>query len=275
MDILHAILLGIVEGITEFLPVSSTGHLTIMERVLGYDIGDPAITAFTAFIQTGATLATILYFRKDLWRMLKAWFTGLQNKSKRGVDYKLGWGIIIGSVPIAIVGIAFKHQIETTIRSLWIVAIGLLAWSLVMYLSERYAKQSRSEKAATWRDTLFIGVMQCLSLFPGVSRSGATISASFMRGFDRVTATRLSFFLSIPALLAAGILQVVTRGGDIGERVGWLPTIVATVVSFVVAYVAVAWLLKFIAHHTFKSFIIYRVALGSLLVVLLATGVLE
>ncbi len=275
MEILHAILLGIIEGITEFLPVSSTGHLTIAERLLGYDIGDPAITAFTAFIQTGATLATMLYFRKDLWRVLKAWFNGLSGRAKRGADYKLGWGIIIGSIPIAIVGIAFKEHIETTIRSLWIVAIGLLAWSAVMYLTERYAKQSRSEKSATWKDTLFIGLVQCMSLVPGVSRSGATISASFMRGFDRVTATRLSFFLSIPALLAAGILQVATHADDIDARVGWLPTIVATVVSFLVAYVAVAWLLKFIAHHSFKSFIVYRVAIGSILILLLVTGVLE
>lgn len=275
MDILHAILLGIIEGITEFLPVSSTGHLTIAERLLGYDIGDPAITAFTAFIQTGATLATIIYFRKDLWRVFRAWFNGLAGKAKRGSDYRLGWGIIIGSIPIAIVGIAFKEHIETTIRSLWIVAIGLLAWSAVMYVTERYAKQARSEKSATWKDTLFIGVVQCVSLFPGVSRSGATISASFVRGFDRLTATRLSFFLSIPALLAAGILQVVTHAGDIDARVGWIPTLVATVVSFAVAYVAVAWLLKFIAHHSFKSFIVYRVALGGILVVLLATGVIS
>jgi undecaprenyl-diphosphatase len=275
MELVHAILLGIVEGITEFLPVSSTGHLTIVERLLGYDIGDPAMTAFTAFIQTGATLATILYFRKDLWRVLTGWFKGLRTPSKRGADYKLGWGIIIGSIPIAIVGLVFKDQIETTIRSLWIVAFGLLGWSLVMYLTERYAKQSRSEKQTTWKDTLFIGLIQCLSLVPGVSRSGATISASFMRGFDRVTATRLSFFLSIPALMAAGLLQVTTRASDIGERVGWPPTIVATIVSFVVAYIAVAWLLKFIAHHSFKSFIVYRVALGTLLVVLLMAGVLE
>lgn len=275
MDLLHAVILGIVEGITEFLPVSSTGHLTILERLLGYDINDPAMTAFTAFIQTGATLATIWYFRQDLWRVLVGWFRGLSSKSKRGAEYRLGWGIIIGSIPIAIVGLVFKDQIETTLRSMWLVAIGLLGWSLVMYLTERYAKQSRNEKQATWKDTLFVGAVQCLSLIPGVSRSGATISASFMRGFDRVTATRLSFFLSIPALMAAGILQVITRASDIGERVGWLPTIVATLVSFIVAYVAVAWLLKFIAHHTFKSFIIYRVALGSLLVVLLITGVLE
>lgn len=273
MDIVHAIIFGIIEGITEFLPISSTGHLTIAERLLGYDIADPALTAFTAFIQTGATLATILYFRKDIARVFMAWVRGLSG-GKRGSDYRLGWGVIIGTIPIAIVGLAFKDQIETTLRSMWIVAIGLLAWSLVMYLAERYAKQDRPEKQVTWKDTLFVGVMQCLALIPGVSRSGATISASFMRGFDRVTATRLSFFLSIPALMAAGIMEAVTKADDIRERVGWTPTIVATIVTFIVAYMAVAWLLKFIAGHSFKSFIVYRVVLGCVLVVLLSTGVL-
>lgn len=274
MDILHAIILGVIEGITEFLPISSTGHLTIAEQLLGYDINDPAMTAFTAFIQTGATLATVWYFRKDIVRMITGWTVGLRDASKRGSDYRLGWGVIIGSIPIAIVGLLFKDQIETTLRSLWLVAIGLLGWSLVMYLAERYAKQDRSEQSVTWKDTLFVGLMQCIALVPGVSRSGATISASFMRGFDRVTATRLSFFLSIPALMAAGLMQVITQADGIGERIGWVPTAVATIVSFFVAYVAVAWLLKFIAGHSFKSFIVYRVALGLVLVVLLTTGVL-
>lgn len=275
MDILHAILLGMIEGITEFLPISSTGHLTIAEKLLGYNIDDPAITAFTAFIQTGATLATLIYFRKDIWRVITGWLKGITHGQRDTADYRLGWGIIIGSIPIAIVGLLFKDQITTTLRNMWFVAIGLLAWSLVMYLTERYAKQTRSEAAATWKDTLFIGLMQCIALIPGVSRSGATISASFIRGFDRVTATRLSFFLSIPALMAAGLLEVVTEADGIGQRIGWMPTIVATLVSFIVAYVAVAWLLKFIATHSFKSFIVYRVVLGLVLVVLLTTGVLS
>lgn len=275
MDILHAILFGIIEGITEFLPVSSTGHLTIAEKLLGYDIDDPAITAFTAFIQTGATLATVLYFRRDIWRVVIGWLRGLRGGPRDNADYRLGWAIIIGSIPIAVVGLIFKDEIATTLRSMWLVAIGLLGWSLVMYVAEKYAKQTRSESQTTWKDTLFIGLMQCVALIPGVSRSGATISASFMRGFDRMTATRLSFFLSIPALMAAGILQVITEADGIGQRVGWIPTIIATVVSFMVAYVAVAWLLKFIATHSFKSFIVYRVALGLVLVVLLTTGVIS
>lgn len=273
MDILHAILLGVIEGITEFLPISSTGHLTIAERLLGYDIADPALTAFTAFIQIGATLATILYFRKDIVRVSKALIRGVKG-AERDNDYRLGVGVIVGTIPIAIVGLAFKDQIETTLRSLWIVAIGLFVWSIVMYLTERHSKQDRSEKQITWKDTLFVGLLQCLALVPGVSRSGATISASFMRGFDRVTATRLSFYLSIPALMAAGIMEAVTKADEIGERVGWASTAIATIVSFIVGYLAVAWMLKFIAGHTFRSFIVYRMVLAVCLMVLLTTGVL-
>jgi undecaprenyl-diphosphatase len=275
MSIIHAIIFGIIEGITEFLPISSTGHLTIAEKLLGYDIEDPALTAFTAFIQVGATLATVLYFRKDIWRVLTAWLKGITGGSRDNPDYRMGWGIIVGSIPIAVVGLAFKHQIETGLRSIWFVAWALILWSLVMYWAEKHASQKRHEKSTTWRDTLFVGVAQCIALIPGVSRSGATISASFMRGFDRMTATRLSFFLSIPALIAAGILEAVTKASDISERVGWRPTIVATIVSFVVAYIAVAWLLKFIATHSYQSFIVYRVGLGVALMVLLVTGVIS
>lgn len=275
MSILDAIILGIIEGITEFLPVSSTGHLTIAEKLLGYDINDPAMTAFTAFIQIGATLATVIFFRKDIWRVIRAWVSGVTGGSRNNADYRMGWAIIIGSIPIAIVGLLFKDQIATSLRSLWFVAAGLILWSGVMYVAERYAKQSRTESNTTWKDTLFVGFMQCIALVPGVSRSGATISAGLFKGFDRMTATRLSFFLSIPALIAAGIFQAVTEAAEIGTRIGWLPTFVATVVSFIVAYVAVAWLLKYIATHSFTAFIWYRLALGLILVLLLATGIIS
>lgn len=274
MSILHAIILGIIEGVTEFLPISSTGHLTIAEKFLGYEINDPAMTAFTAFIQVGATLATVIYFRKDIWRVLKAWLSGINGGSRNNADYRMGWAIIVGSLPIAVVGLAFKDQIETSLRSLWLVAAGLIVWSGVMYLAEKHATQTRKESSTTWRDTLFVGAMQCIALIPGVSRSGATISGALFKGFDRVTATRLSFFLSIPALMAAGILQVITKAHDIGERIGWGPTIVATIVSFIVAYAAVAWLLKFIATHSFMPFIWYRLALGTFLLVLLVTNMI-
>ncbi len=275
MDILHAIVLGIIEGVTEFLPVSSTGHLTIAEKLLGYDIDDPAMTAFTAFIQTGATLATIIYFRKDIWRVLKAWLAGVRGGPRDNPDYRMGWAIIVGSLPIAVIGLLFKDQIETSLRSLWLVAAGLILWSGVMYVAEKYARQDRTEKDTTWKDTLFVGAMQCVALIPGVSRSGATISASLFKGFDRVTATRLSFYLSIPALMAAGIMQAVTQAEEIGVRIGWVPTVVATIVSFFVAYAAVAWLLKYIATHSFTGFIVYRLVLGGVLLVLLVTGVVS
>lgn len=275
MSILDAIIFGIIEGITEFLPVSSTGHLTIAEQLLGYDIQDPAMTAFTAFIQIGATVATLIYFRSDIWRVLTAWLGGIFGGKRNNSDYRMGWAIIIGSIPIAVIGLLFKDYIETGLRSLWFVAFGLIVWSAVMYIAEKRGTQTRKEPSTTWRDTLFVGVMQCFALIPGVSRSGATISGSLFRGFDRVTAMRLSFFLSIPALLAAGVLQGVTRASDIGDEIGWTATIVATLVSFVVAYGAIAWLLKYIATHSFKNFIIYRVVLGAVLVVLLSTNVLS
>lgn len=273
MNILHAILLGIIEGITEFLPVSSTGHLTIVEKLLGYPIDDVGVTAFTAIIQVGAVLATIIYFRKDIATIISAWVAGLFDSSKRSTfEYRYAWAIIIGSVPIAIIGLLFKDQIETTLRSLWFVAIALIAWSGVMWAADRYASQRRHETDVTWKDTLFIGVVQCLALIPGVSRSGATMSAGLFKGLDRVAVTKLSFFLSIPALTAATLLQVVSEYDNVSASVGWLPTIVATIVSFGVAYVVVAWLLKFVAKHDYSVFIIYRLVIGALLVLLLATG---
>ncbi len=272
MSIIEAILFGVIEGITEFLPISSTGHLTIAEKLLGYQIDDPAITAFTAIIQSGAVLATVLFFRKDISRIMSAWVRGLLSAQQRQADYRFGWAVIIGSTPIAIIGLLFKDQIETTLRSLWVVAFALLLWSGVMYIADRFAKQTRSEQDTTWKDTFVIGVVQCLALIPGVSRSGATMSAGLLRGFDRVTVTKLSFFLSIPALLAAAALQTITKFDDISAGVGWAPTIVATIVSFVVAYVAVAWLLKFIAGHSYSIFIVYRVVLALVLIVLLTTN---
>jgi undecaprenyl-diphosphatase len=275
MDLLHAIILGIVEGITEFLPISSTGHLTIVEKLMGYQIDAPEITAFTAVIQIGAIAAAILYFRSDIARVGLAWFKGLRDKQSRGLDYKFGWSILIGSLPIIIAALLFKEQIETVLRSLWFVVAGLLGWSVVMWIADRKAalvKEPKAEKDVTWKDTLIIGLTQCIALIPGVSRSGATISAGLLRGLDRVTATRLSFFLGIPALTAAGIFQSMSRADEISAGVGWLPTIVAIITSFIVGYFAIAWLLKFISQHDFSLFIWYRVALGCVIAILLLTN---
>lgn len=273
MQVWHAIILGVIEGITEFLPISSTGHLTIAEKMLGYSISDSSITAFTAIIQSGAVLATVVYFWKDISRVLMAWIRGLfVNKYRKNSDYKYGWAIIIGSIPIAIVGILFKDEIETVLRSLWFVAIALILWSLVMWWADKKAKQNIHEEDITWRDTLAVGIAQCLALIPGVSRSGATMSAGLLRNFDRVAVTKLSFFLSIPALSAAGILQIISKHSAIGASVGWTATIIATLISFIVAYISVAWLLKFVAKHDYSVFIWYRVIVGVLLLIALATN---
>jgi undecaprenyl-diphosphatase len=276
MTIWEALLFGVIEGITEFLPISSTGHLTIAEKLLGYSIDDPDITAFTAIIQVGAVLATLLYFRKDIIHIVSSFVQGIVRSDQRSAPaYRYGWAIILGSIPIAVVGLIFKDQIETVLRSLWFVGASLLLWSGVMLYADRKGKQDRAESSVTWRDTLIIGVTQCLALIPGISRSGATMSAGLLRGLDRVTVTKLSFFLSIPALMAAGALQTVSEYKNISSGVGWMPTIVATVTSFVVAYMAVAWLLKYIAGHSYTVFIAYRVILGSAVLIALSTGMLQ
>jgi undecaprenyl-diphosphatase len=183
--------------------------------------------------------------------------------------------VLLGSLPIGIVGLLFQDEIETTLRSLWFVGGAMVLWSGVMWFADRHATQERSEVDVTWKDTLIIGVTQCLALIPGVSRSGATMSAGLLRGLDRVTVTKLSFFLSIPALCGAAVLQSITKFDDISNGVGWAPTIVATVVSFVVGYAAVSWLLRFIARHTYSIFIVYRLVLGTIVLLLLATGVVS
>jgi undecaprenyl-diphosphatase len=273
MSTLEAIVLGFVQGLTEFLPISSTGHLTILESLLGYSANDPDITAFTAIIQVGAVMATLIYFRNDFRRLIAGWVRGLARKEHRSdLDYRQAWAVLVGAVPIGVVGLVFKDQIETTLRSLWFVGSALILWSGVMYFADRTARQNRDEKDVTWKDTLIIGIVQCMALIPGVSRSGATMSAGLLRGLDRVTVTKLSFFLSIPALTAAGALQIVSKFDEISNGVGWTATITATVVSFVVAYVAVAWLLKFIAKHTYTVFIVYRLILGVVVLALVASG---
>lgn len=277
MEWWQAIILGIIEGITEFLPVSSTGHLTITQKLFGMQLDDPSLTAFTVIIQIGAIVAAIVYFWSDIWRVLTAWWKGLwSSKHRKNFDYKYGWAIIIGSLPIAVIGLLFKDQIETTLRSLWFVAIGLIGWSVVMWLADRIGqKATRVEKDVTWKDTLAIGVMQCLALIPGVSRSGATISGGLFRKFDRVSATKLSFFLGIPALFAAGVFQSIAQYQHISNGVGWGDTILAGVVSFIVGYISIAWLLKFVSSNNFSVFIWYRLLLGGVIIALLASGVIS
>ncbi len=272
MTYLEAVILGIVEGLTEFLPVSSTGHLTITEKILGLPVDDPAITAYTAVIQMGAIAAVLIYFFSDIRRIAVAWAVGLVKPEYRGTfDHRFGWFVIAGSIPIGVVGLLGRDVISGPLRSLWWVGIGLISWSAVMVWAERSATQERGERDLTLTDTVFVGLMQCVALVPGVSRSGATISAGLLRGLDRVTATRLSFFLSIPALTAAGLFEL---KDVVGSDIGLGPTAVGTLVSFVVAYAAIAWLLRFVAHHPISWFVPYRLVLGGGLLVLLAAGVI-
>jgi undecaprenyl-diphosphatase len=270
-----AVVLGVVEGVTEFLPVSSTGHLTITEKLLHLQVNDKGVTAYTAIIQVGAIIAAIFYFRADIIRIVTGFFRGLTSaQGRQSADWRMALYVIVGSIPVAVVGLAAKDLIEGALRSLWFVAGALIAWSAVMVVAEVQAKQLRHEAELSWTDIIVIGVTQCFSLVPGVSRSGATISAGLLRGLDRVTATRLSFFLGIPALSAAGALEAVTARDDIAAGIGWTATAVGTVVSFVVAYAAIAWLLRFVAHHSIVNFVWYRVILGSAIMVALATNVL-
>lgn len=295
LNYLDAVVLGVVEGLTEFLPVSSTGHLTITEKLLGMPIDNPSITSFTAIIQLGAILATLIYFFKDILRFLRAWVNGLANADKRhDHDYRLAWAVIAGSIPIGIVGFLTRDFIKGPLRNMWVVAVALLVWSVVMWWAERSAAQRskdsgvvdadtdtlsptapaaggglRGEGSVSVKDGLIIGTVQCLALVPGVSRSGATISAGLLRGIDRVTATRLSFFLAIPALVAAGVFEM--RDVDFGV-VGLGPMLVGTAISFVVAYASIAWLLKFVANNSLMGFVWYRVALGAALILALSMG---
>jgi undecaprenyl-diphosphatase len=273
MSIWEAIVLGIVEGLTEFLPVSSTGHLTIASKLLGQSIDDPSITGFTAVIQAGAIAAVIFYFWKDLSRVFVAWVRGLVKPEHRGeFDHRMGWYLIAGSLPICVVGFVFRDIISGPLRNLWWVAGSLIAWSVVMVVAERVASQSRPLTRITLTDALVMGLMQCLALIPGVSRSGATISAGLFRGLDRVASTRMAFLMGIPALVGAAVFELPhALEGDAGV----VATIVGTVVSFIVAYASVAWLLRFVQKHTIEVFAVYRVILGVLLIVLLATGTMS
>jgi undecaprenyl-diphosphatase len=268
---LQAIVLGISQGLTEFLPISSTAHTLIVSKLLGWP--DPG-AAFTAVTQVGTELAVVIYFRQDIARILKAWFSSLTKKSERAnPDAKMGWYVIIGTIPIGIAGLAFKSSIETTARNLWLVAATLIVMGILLGLADRYARHTKSETDINTKNAILFGLGQALALIPGVSRSGATITAGLAMGFKRDVAARYSFLLAIPAVFASAALTA----GDISSDsfVNWPATIVATIVAFVVGYFVIASLMKYLQTRTFLPFVIYRIALGALLMVLLATGVLS
>jgi len=268
-----SILLGIVEGLTEFLPVSSTGHLTVAESLLGKQTDNEAVTAFTVIIQFGAIVATFLYFRRDIVRLLAAWARGLfAAEARTNPDYRFAWYVIAGSIPVVIAGVLFKPLITGPLRNLWVVAAALVLWSAVMYVAEGRSRQKYEEEELTLRAALLIGLFQCAALIPGVSRSAATISGGLLLDYKRVAATRLSFFLAIPALTGASLYELKDVDTSV---VGWGPLIVGTLVSFGVAYATIAWLLRFVVRHPITIFVWYRVAAGILLGLLLAAGTIS
>ena len=286
MNFFQAIFLGLVQALTEYLPVSSSAHIRIIgDLMLGSDPG----AAFTAIIQIGTELAVILYFRHDIIRILGAWFgslfgkEGKDFKSRMGAhnpDTQMGWFIILGTMPILIAGLLFKHAIEGSLRNLWITVTVLALFGVLLWVVDARSKQVKTMKEMTWKDALILGIGQMLALIPGVSRSGGTITFGRAMGYTREAAVRVSFLMAIPAVFGAGILEAVSAvkdvaAGDAGMFPGWGPTIAAAIVAFVVGYVVIIGFLKFVSTFSYKAFAIYRIGLAIVVALLLITGVLS
>lgn len=273
MSWLQVIVLSIVQGLTEFLPVSSSGHLRIVSELFW---GEDAGASFTAVIQLGTELAVLVFFAKDIWRILTAWFAGLFDKTKRGFDYRMGWMVIVGTIPVGIAGVLLKDLIRENFRNLWITATVLILFSFVFILAERYGKKQRGFDELTMKDAIVMGLWQCLALIPGVSRSGGTISGGLLRNLDREVATRFSFLLAIPAVLASGLFSLPDAfNPQAGQAATGLQLLVGSGIGFVVGYISIAWLLKFVSNHSFAWFAAYRIPLGVIVMILLATGVMQ
>lgn len=273
MGLIEAIVLGIVQGLTEFLPISSTAHLRVMPEFFGWD--DPG-AAFTAVIQLGTLLAVLIYFWRDLARYLSAWVRSFTNDAvAKSQDAKLGWAIFIGTLPIVILGLAFKNQIKgAEVRSLYVVAWALIVMGLVLWAADRLGKKRRTIEQAGVRDGMIVGLWQAIALIPGASRSGSTISGALFAGFDRAAAARFSFLLSVPSVFAAGILEVVDeRKHILSENLG--NVVVATICAFVVGYWSIGALLRFLQQRSMLIFVAYRIVIGTVLLVLLWQGVLK
>jgi undecaprenyl-diphosphatase len=271
MDAFQAIVLGIVQGLTEFLPISSTAHLRIVPAFAGWD--DPG-AAFTAVVQLGTMAAVLLYFRHDLWNITVATLRSIREPGlRRTLDARLGWFIVLGTIPISILGVLFKDKIETDARQLTLIGITLIVLGLVLELAERMGKKERDIDSLDARDAGLIGLAQAAALVPGVSRSGATISAGLFLGLNRAAAARYSFLLSVPAVVLSGLFELrhINEGGGAGA----VPTAIATVIAFVVGYASIAWLLKYLTRHPVTIFVIYRVALGALVLALVATDTIN
>lgn len=267
----EAIVLGVVQGLTEFLPISSSGHLLVLSQLLGWD--DPG-AAFTAVTQIGTETAVILYFRREIAAIVRAWARSIVNADARqDPDARMGWLVIIGTLPIGVLGLVFAHQIETVARNLWLTATMMIVFGVVLGLADALGRRVKTERDITLRDGLVFGFAQALALIPGVSRSGATISAGLAMGYTRGAAARYAFLLAIPAVLASGLFEARKIGTE--TAVEWGPTLLATAIAFVIGLGVIAWLMRWLTTRSYLPFVIYRIGLGVILIVLLMTGVLQ
>lgn len=270
MNLGQAVVYGIVQGLTEFLPISSSAHLRIVPALFGWK--DPG-AAFTAVIQLGTMLAVVLYFWRELVNITVGFIRGVFDRTARGLEFRLGLYLILATIPVGLLGFVFRHQIETGARNLWLIASTLIVLALALLAAERVSTRDRGEEELNRTDAVVVGLAQSLALVPGVSRSGATITGGLFRGLDRPTAARFSFLLSIPAVVASGLFEARHFGEAGGPGIGI--TVIATIISFAVGLASIVWLLRYITHHSTVIFVIYRVALGVLLLALLATGVVN
>lgn len=266
----EALVLGVVQGLTEFLPISSSAHLLIVSQLLGWE--DPG-AAFTAVSQIGTEMAVIIFFRREIAAILRAWARSIVSADARHEpDARMGWLVIIGTIPIGVLGFTFADQIETVARNLWLTAIMLIVFGVLLGLADRLGSRHLTERDLTLRDGVIFGLAQALALIPGVSRSGATITAGLTMGYTRAAAARYAFLLAIPAVLASGLYEATKIGDE--ANVPWGPTIVATVIAFAVGYAVIAWLMRWLTTRSYLPFVLYRVGLGALVLVLLSLGVL-
>jgi undecaprenyl-diphosphatase len=274
VNLLQSIVLGIVQGLTEFLPISSSAHQRIVPAFLGWE--DPG-AAFTAITQLGTEAAVLIFFWSDLWAIATTWLRSLRDRELRSQpEARMGWYLIVATIPIGILGYAFQDQIESGARNLWLIGSVLIVFALILGYADRVGRHDRDVDRLRFRDGVFIGMAQSLALIPGVSRSGATMSAGLFLGLERPAAARFSFLLAVPAVVISGLYELKgvisgEKGGD--EPIGYV--LVATAVAFVVGYAAIAWLLRYLAHHSVRLFVIYRIALGSAVLLLVATGAIS
>ena len=270
----EAIVLGIVQGLTEFLPISSSAHVSIAGQLF-FDGRDPG-AAFTAVTQLGTETAVLVYFWHDIVRIITAWFGSLTGRVERSdPDARMGWLVIIGSLPIVVLGLFLEGFIDREFRSLWVTVTMLAGVAIVLFFADKLGERNtRTLDKLSWRDGIIFGFAQAAALIPGVSRSGGTISAGLFMGYTRVAATRYSFLLAIPAVFGSGLYKL-TDIGNGSDHTAWGPTILATIIAFFVGYAVIAWLIKFISTHTFRGFVYYRLGLAAVVAGLLLTGVLQ